>query len=260
MDWNALWQAVVTSAWAGAGATGVGALPALAMRSLGERSRAVLGGFSGGVMLAATFFSLLSPGLDEAVDLWGKWGGLVAASAAFGAGICFVALMHCFLPHEHFEKGRDGAAAERLARTWLFVLAITIHNFPEGLAVGVGAASGESSLQLPIALGIAFQNAPEGLVVAVSLMREGYGRGRAIAMALATGLVEPIGAACGALGLGISHDLLPLGLSFSAGAMLFVIQDEVLPEAYRGPHPDHATMGAMVGFVLMMVLDVAFAS
>lgn len=254
--------AVLTSLVAGTLATGVGALPAAAMRDLGDRARAALSGFSAGVMLAATFFSLLGPGLDLAVERWSRWGGVGAGAGGFAVGVGAIALLHRFSPHEHFLKGVEhvGRSSAALARTWLFVIAITLHNLPEGLAVGVGVGSGDVHIAMPIALGIGFQNAPEGLVVAVSLVREGYSRWLAIGVAFLSGAVEPIGAALGAASIAVSAAVLPVALCFSAGAMLFVISDEVLPESHRGEHSGAATWGVMLGFVLMMVLDVAFAA
>lgn len=211
-------------------------------------------------MLAATFFSLLGPGLEEATARWDRWGGLGIATVALVSGAALVAILHRYSPHEHFIKGPEGADKTRLARVWLFVIAITLHNFPEGLAVGVGAASGELDIALPITLGIGLQNIPEGLVVALSLLREGYARDRAVLVGCATGLVEPIGALVGAGVLAVSSTILPAVLCFSAGAMLFVISDEVIPESHQGPHAGAATWGVVGGFVLMMVLDVAFAA
>jgi zinc transporter, ZIP family len=252
--------ALVASLLAGAGATAVGALPALVLPSISERTRAILGGLSGGIMLAATFFSLLGPGLEAATARWDRWGGLLVATAGLVAGAALVATLHRYSPHEHFIKGPEGADRTRLSRAWLFVIAITLHNFPEGLAVGVGAASGELDIALPITLGIGLQNVPEGLVVALSLLREGYARDRAVLVGCATGLVEPIGALIGAAALALSAALLPAALCFAAGAMLFVISDEVIPESHQGPHAGVATWGLIAGFVLMMVLDVAFAA
>lgn len=245
---------------AGFGATAIGALPAFFVRSVSDRQRAALGGLAGGIMLAATFFSLLAPGLHRASEAHGRWLGMAIAAGSFVVGTVFVAVLHHLSPHEHFIKGPEGADRSRLARAWLFVIAITLHNFPEGLAVGVGGASGTLEIAMPIALGIGLQNVPEGFVVAVSLLREGYAPSRAVAIGCATGLVEPVGALLGAGVLTVSASLLPGTLCFAAGAMLFVISDEVLPEAHRGEHGALATWGTMLGFVLMMVLDVAFAA
>lgn len=252
-------QALVLGLVSGAGATSLGASLSFFVRHVSERGRAMLGGFAGGVMLAATFFSLLSPGLTRATEENGRWIGMVLAVGSLVAGTLFVAVLHHFSPHEHFIKGPEGADRSRLGRAWLFVIAITLHNFPEGLAVGVGGVSGTLAIAMPIVIGIGLQNVPEGLVVAVSLLREGYSTRRAIAIGCATGLVEPVGAMLGAGVLGISAAFLPAALCFSAGAMLFVICDEVLPEAHRGEHGTVATWGNMLGFILMMVLDVAFA-
>lgn len=253
-------DAIVLASLSGALATGVGALPAWFLRDLSPRARAALGGLAAGIMLAATFFSLLQPGMALAIAEHGRAGGAGAAAGGLIVGTGFVALLHRYAPHEHFLKGVEGERRVALARTWLFVIAITIHNFPEGLAVGVGAASGETSISMPIAIGIGLQNVPEGLIVAASLVREGYPRGKAIGIAWLTGLVEVVGAALGAGALTLSESLLPIALTFSAGAMLFVISDEVLPESHRGDHASAATWGTMLGFVLMMVLDTAFAS
>ncbi|MDQ3032571.1 MAG: ZIP family metal transporter [Myxococcota bacterium] len=263
---ESLWiDAVLTSLWAGGLATGLGALPALALRSLSERAHAGLAGFAGGVMLAATFFSLLAPGIELANARWAGAVAIAVAAGAFALGTGGIALVHRFLPHEHLMERPEASAARvldrggaSLGRTWLFVLAITLHNVPEGLAVGVGVGSGEESIGLPIALAIAAQNAPEGLVVAISLIREGYGRWMSVGVALLTGMVEPIGAAAGAGSLAISAAALPIALCFAAGTMLFVISDEVLPESHRSGHRGAATSGVMLGFVLMMVLDTAF--
>lgn len=260
MGSSPLLTAFVLALASGAGATSLGALVAFVVPSVGERSRTVLGGLAGGVMLAATFFSLLGPGLERASAEQGRWLGMLVAIVAFAAGTLFVAVLHHLSPHEHFIKGPEGADRSRLARAWLFVIAITLHNFPEGLAVGVGGASGTLDIAMPLALGIGLQNVPEGFVVAVSLLREGYTPARAVGIGCLTGLVEPIGAVFGAGVLAISTALLPAALCFAAGAMLFVICDEVLPESHRGEHASLATWGTMLGFVLMMVLDVAFAA
>lgn len=257
---TSLWiDAVLTSLWAGGLATGLGALPALGLRSLDARARAALSGFAAGVMLAATFFSLLAPGMDLAAERWARPGGVLAAAGGFVLGVTAIAVVHRLLPHTHFIKGPEGGAERgALGRTWLFVLAITLHNLPEGLAVGVGVASGDEAIGMPIALAMAAQNAPEGLVVATALITTGYGRGRAVGVALLTGMVEPIGAAVGAASVALSAAMLPIALCFAAGAMLFVISDEVLPESHRGEHSGTATWGVMLGFVLLMVLDTAF--
>ena len=164
--------------------------------------------------------------------------------------------MNTLLPHEHFRTGREGPAAASLRRVWLFVIAITIHNFPEGLAVGVGFGAHGLEGGLPLALGIGLQNAPEGLAVAVALLGEGYAKGRAWGIAALTGLVEPVGGLLGAGVVALSEPLLPWGLAFAAGAMLFVISHEIIPETHRNGHQNKATLGLAVGLVIMLFLDV----
>ena len=136
------------------------------------------------------------------------------------------------------------------------MLAITLHNVPEGLAVGVGFGTGDLGPATALAIGIGLQNIPEGLAVAVALLTLGYSRGQAVAVATATGLVEPVGGLIGVVAVTLAEPLLPWGLAFAAGAMIFVISDEIIPETHRHNHQNQATGGLMVGFVLMMFLDV----
>jgi zinc transporter, ZIP family len=166
--------------------------------------------------------------------------------------------IHRYLPHEHFIKGREGMDAANLRRIWLFVFAIGLHNLPEGLAVGVGVGgdrSADGAAGLAITLGIALQNMPEGLIVAVALAGEGYSRGFAFMIAVLSGLVEPIAGLFGAFAVNIAGMMLPWGLAFAAGAMLFVISDEIVPETHRRGHATEATFGLMTGFVFMMMLS-----
>jgi len=240
-------------------ATGVGALPGLAFPNLSRKTLDVLLGFAAGVMLAATAFSLVVPGVEYGKAIYGTtyWAVLVMAGGIlFGA----VFLDRCdkWIPHEHFFKGHEGPTV-RLKKTWLFVLAITLHNFPEGLAVGVGFGGGteEAVAQgTTLAFGIGLQNMPEGLAVLLPLLREGYGRGRALWIATASGLVEPVAGLLGAGLVGYFDKVLPFGMAFAAGAMLFVISDEIIPETHRGGYERAATFGVMVGFVLMMAMDI----
>ena len=237
--------------------TTVGALPVLFGRAPGERTRDTLLGFAAGVMLAASFFSLIVPSLDISERLYGE--GAAPAAVAVGGillGAIAVAALNRFLPHEHFVQGREGPEAASLRKVWLFIIAITIHNLPEGLAVGVGFGSGDTANGTALAIGIGLQNAPEGLAVAVALMGEGYGRVRAFAIAALTGLVEPIGGLVGAAAVSISEPILPWGLTFAAGAMLYVISHEIIPETHRRGFQNEATAGLTVGLCLMLFLDV----
>ena len=237
--------------------TAVGALPVLFGRNISRYWNDVLLGFAAGVMLSASFFSLILPGIESAAARTGSEAiaALIAAGGILlGAGA--IALLNESLPHEHFIEGREGADPGALGRIWLFVIAITIHNVPEGMAVGIGFGGGDVALGLSLAMGIGLQNAPEGLAVAVALRGLGYGRGRAVGIALLTGLVEPLGGLVGVAAVTLAAPLLPWGLTFAAGAMLYVISHEIIPETHRHGHQNAATAGLIAGLVLMMFLDV----
>ena len=237
--------------------TAFGAVPVLFGRTPSRETRDISLGFAAGVMLAASFFSLIIPALDAAETTYGA-GAVPAAIACAGIllGMGAVAVLNERLPHEHFRSGREGPASESLRRIWLFIIAITIHNLPEGLAVGVGFGAGGFQGGFPIALGIGLQNAPEGLAVAVALLGEGYGPRRAFGIAALTGLVEPVTGLLGAAVIVVAQPLLPWGLAFAAGAMLYVISHEIIPETHRSGHQNKATTGLAIGLVVMLFLDV----
>ncbi|SDG94794.1 zinc transporter, ZIP family [Sulfitobacter delicatus] len=237
--------------------TAVGAVPVLFGSTPSREMRDMLLGFAAGVMLAASFFSLIIPALEAAEKQFDNGAAPAAiVCVAILLGMAAVAVMNELLPHEHFKTGREGPASASLRRVWLFIIAITIHNFPEGLAVGVGFGADGITGGLPLALGIGLQNAPEGLAVAVALLGEGYAKGRAWGIAALTGLVEPIGGLLGAGIIALAEPLLPWGLAFAAGAMLFVISHEIIPETHRCGYQNKATLGLAIGLVLMLFLDV----
>jgi ZIP family zinc transporter len=151
--------------------------------------------------------------------------------------------------------GREGPETEDLSRIWLFVIAITVHNFPEGMGVGVGFGGGDISNGITLATGIGIQNVPEGLAVAVSLLAAGYARLQAFVVAFLTGLAAPIGGLAGSAAVALAAPMLPWTLGFAAGAMLFVISDEIIPETHRGDFQNLATFSLLVGFSIMMFLD-----
>ncbi|MBW4683494.1 MAG: ZIP family metal transporter [Komarekiella atlantica HA4396-MV6] len=242
----------------GAGlATVIGALPVLLPINLTQRVQGIMLGFGGGVMLAATSFSLIVPA-KEAATAQGQSQASAALIIVAGMllGGVFLQLAHRFLPHEHFFKGQENVRRNNLQRIWLFIAAITIHNFPEGLAVGVNFANNISD-GIPVALGIGLQNIPEGLVVALSLVSEKYSPGYAVWISLLTGLVEPIGGLIGVGVVSVANFVLPWAMAFAAGAMLFVISDEIIPESHRKGLEKEGTIGVMLGFVVMMFLDIA---
>jgi len=250
-----IWTGFLASLGAGA-MTGVGALPLFMPFGISTRAQDVMLGFAAGVMLAASAFSLIVPGLEAAAA---DYGGAWPAALTVGCGILLGAValwgINERVPHEHFILGREGAMSTSLRRIWLFVIAITLHNFPEGLAVGVGYGSGNLGAANALAIGIGLQNLPEGLAVAMALWGEDYSRGQAFMVALLTGMVEPIGGLIGVTAVTLAEPLLPWGLAFAAGAMIFVISSEIIPETHRLGFKTEGTFGLMIGFVVMMVLD-----
>lgn len=240
-------------------ATAIGALPILFTTKLEKKWQGILLGLGGGVMLAATTFSLIIPGTEAAISLgYSKQQAALIVSIGIILGAGFLWLLHNHFPHEHFFQGQEGKITENFQRIWLFVLAITLHNFPEGLAVGVGFGDGNITHGLPLALGIGLQNMPEGLVVALALRELDYSIAVAFGISMLTGLVEPIGGAIGAGVVSFGQSFLPWGMAAAAGAMLFVIVDEIIPEIDHKSIAQEGTLGIMSGFVAMMFLDIAF--
>jgi len=230
-------------------ATGLGAVPVLFMKEISHRALDAMLGFAAGVMLAATAFSLLVP----AIELGGVW----LAVVGFIVGGLFVFLLDRYVPHEHLIKGHEGPSSS-LSKVTLLILAITIHNFPEGLAVGVSFGTGDTAAGIVIATAIALQNIPEGSAVAFPLIREGFKRRRALWYATLTGLIEPVGGLIGVSMVTLARPLLPSGLAFAAGAMAYVVSHEMIPESHRRGHEIEGTFGFIIGFAVMMVLDTVF--
>lgn len=249
MNGEIIWFGSVASLLAGL-ATGAGALPVLFIKKVSDKLLDVMLGFSAGVMLAATFFSLIISTI-ELSSVWVAVLGVILGAVALH-------LVDRFIPHFHPALGAEGPSS-RLSRVWLFALAIIIHNFPEGLAVGVSFGSGNAAAGLVVAMAIGLQNMPEGLAVALPLLREGYSRQRSLWYGTLTGLVEPVGGLLGIALVSIFHPILPWALAFAAGAMLFVVSDEVIPESHRKGFEREATFGLVAGFVIMMLLDSLFA-
>lgn len=241
-------------------ATAAGTLPVLLSQSFSQRTYDAFFGLGAGVMLAATAFSLVQPAIAAARQ---AGAGPMAASAICGGGIllgaALVLQLNRLLSVDRIMAGMDAARADRIKRAWMFVGAVTIHNLPEGLAIGVAYGGVEMLKAHSLATGIALQDIPEGLVVALALRTAGYGRAFAVLLGAASGLIEPVAALAGAAVIDVSAPLLPWGLAFAAGAMLFVICHDVVPESHRHGNCASASSAVVVGFIIMMMLDTALA-
>ena len=219
-------------------------------------------GFASGVMVAASVWSLLMPSMDMAADM-GKF-AFVPAAVGFLLGIAFLLAMDHLVPHLHMDCEEPEGLKSSWKKTTMLVLAVTLHNIPEGMAVGVvfaGMLQGEGLITLTgafaLSLGIAIQNFPEGAIISLPLKSEGFGSGKAFLYGAASGIVEPIGAALTVLLAAYITPVLPYLLSFAAGAMIYVVVEELIPESAEGEHSNIGTIGFAAGFVLMMILDVA---
>ncbi|WP_312649834.1 ZIP family metal transporter [Proteiniclasticum sp.] len=246
------------------GVTALGSSLVFFFKTINKKVFDTMLGFAAGVMIAASFWSLISPGLDLAEEMgFNPW--MIAAAGFMGGGL-FLFIVDKSLPHMHLgltPKEKEGPKTS-LQRSILLVLAITLHNIPEGLAVGVAfgavAAGIESSSMagaIALAIGIGLQNFPEGAAVSIPLRREGMSRSKAFLYGQASGIVEPIAGVLGALLVLSIRSLLPFALCFAAGAMIYVVAEELIPEAQSNNNSDYATWGVMIGFTIMMVLDVA---
>lgn len=238
-------------------ATLVGALPILSIGRPTEAQQNLMLGFAAGVMLAASFFSLIIPGIEQAEA---QGASRAAASATIVVailigGACLAQLNAIVPPLDRLGLGPEAIADARFRKVWLFVAAITLHNFPEGLAVGVSFGGGDVGAGIATATGIGLQNMPEGLAVAGSLASLGYSRRAALGAALASGLVEPVAGLFGAALVSIALPLLPWGLGFAAGAMIWVVASEIIPETHARVDARTASAGLMVGLVAMLFLD-----
>lgn len=233
--------------------TALGAVPVFFTKNVSQKLLDVMLGLAAGIMLSATCFSLVMPSIEYG---GGDFKAVMITSAGIVLGAFIIDMIDKFSPHEHLiDKRREGVSSS-LSQIWLFIIAITIHNFPEGMATGVGFGTENIGDGLALALGIGIQNMPEGLAVALSLMREKYSVRYAFIVAALTGLVEPVGAVLGFGLVNIFKPVLPVVLASAAGAMLFVICDEIIPETHSKGYEREATYGVIFGFVIMMVLDI----
>ncbi len=252
------------------GVTALGAALVFFFKTIERNIFNLMLGFASGVMIAASFWSLLAPAITMAEDQ-GSIAWLVVA-IGFAAGGLFLYFADKTIPHMHFGPNHEKEGLPtRLKRTVLLVFAITLHNIPEGLAVGVafgavhyvtGDATGATLAAIGLAIGIGIQNFPEGAAVSIPLRQEGMSRTKAFLLGQASGFVEPMAGVLGAYLVLVVRPLLPYALAFAAGAMIYVVVEELIPEAQqkvtpRGAH--YAVLGVMVGFIVMMVLDVALS-
>ena len=221
-----------------------------------------LTGFAAGVMVAASVWSLLLPALSQASGM-GRW-SFVPAVVGFWAGIMFLFLLDNIIPHLHSDTEQAEGPRANLKKTTMLVLAVTLHNIPEGMAVGVvfaGYLTGNAQITaagaMALAIGIAIQNFPEGAIISMPLRSEGMNKGKAFLGGMLSGIVEPIGAVLTILAASLIVPALPYFLSYAAGAMLYVVVEELIPEMSEGEHSDIGTIFFAVGFSVMMVLDVA---
>lgn len=246
------------------GLTALGASLVFFIRRENRKLLDVMLGFTGGVMIAASFWSLLAPAIEMSEGRGGpSW---LPAAVGFSLGAAFLRLADFVTPHVHLKAPIESAEGipTKLERTTLLVLAITLHNIPEGLAVGVAFGAAAHGLEsatvasaVVLAVGIGIQNFPEGLAVSMPLRREGFSRAKSFWYGQLSGVVEPVAGVLGAAAVLTWQPILPYALAFAAGAMIFVVVEEVIPEAQSSGNSDAATMGLVAGFVVMMILDVA---
>lgn len=262
-NFNPIWQALLATCFTWF-VTALGASAVFFFKSVDPRTLDGMLGFAAGVMIAASYWSLLAPAISLA-EQTGQTAWLVAA-VGFLLGGAFLWGVDKVMPHLHL--GLPESEAEGIKTRWhrsiLLVLAITLHNFPEGLAVGVafgalgvGIPGTSLGAAIALAIGIGLQNFPEGVAVSIPLRREGLSRRRAFLYGQSSGLVEPLAGILGAAAVTFVQPILPYALAFAAGAMIFVVAEELIPESHLGEHTHIATSGTMLGFAVMMILDVA---
>ena len=231
-------------------------------KEINKKLERLLLGFAAGVMIAASIWSLIIPSMDMAkeqgVVIW------LPAAIGFGLGIFFLLALDHLIPHLHFRKDKPEGIKAKLKNSTMMVLAVTLHNIPEGMAAGVvfaGVMTQSSGITLAgalaLAIGIAIQNFPEGAIISMPLRAEGVSKPKAFLYGMLSGIVEPIGAIITMLITSTVLPVLPYILAFAAGAMIYVVVEELIPEAQEGEHSDIGTIGVAIGFVLMMILDVA---
>ena len=248
-------QIVLLTALGVGASTVIGSLIGFLFKKLSHKFSDIILAFAAGVMLAAAVLGLILP----SIEYGGKWGIIVAVAGIF-AGALSLNLIDKLVPHLHKLAGADieshGSANTNLGKVMLFVLAIAIHNLPEGIAAGVGFGSGNTSQAFLIAGGIALQNVPEGMVIIAPMLSAGIKPGKTFFIAMLTGLVEVVGTLLGYFAVNIASVILPFALAFAGGTMIYVVSDEMIPETHAHGSERGATYALLVGFCLMLVSDV----
>ncbi len=246
-------EIVILTAIGVGGATVFGAVMGLIFKGISHKFSDIILSFAAGVMLAAAVFGLIIPSLEYG----GKWGIITTVSGIF-TGAIFLNLLDKLVPHLHKMAGGDIESHQNnnLSKVLLFVIAIAIHNLPEGLAAGVGFGSGDVGQALMIAGGIALQNIPEGMVIIGPMLAAGVKPGRTFLIAMVTGLVEVLGTFLGYFAVSVTSAILPFALAFAGGTMIYVISDEIIPETHAHGSQRGATYALLIGFCVMMITDV----
>lgn len=245
--------------------TTVGSAVVFFFRSERKLMHHIFLGFAAGVMIAASMWSLLEPAIEQATEMGIP--GWLPAAGGFMLGVLFLMALDSYLPHLHPDAQEPEGVSSSWKRTTLLVSAVTLHNIPEGMSVGLlfamaaqaagAAADAYLGMAIALAIGIGLQNFPEGAAISLPLAREGMGRGKAFVMGSLSGIVEPIFGILVVLASGWISPFMPWLLAFAAGAMIYVVVEELIPEAHLGEHSNVGTLGVISGFVIMMVLDVA---
>lgn len=246
--------------------TVLGASSVFFVKEVNDRFLAIMQGCAAGIMTAASFWSLLAPALEHASQEGGPLPAWIPAAVGFLVGGLFLRSIDYIIPHIHYagDHGDTNVMKSKISRTWMLFLAVTIHNLPEGMALGVAFAAAGSGIEgasltsaISLAIGIGIQNIPEGSALSLPLRAEGRSKWDAFNLGQLSALVEPLGAILGAFAVIVVSQILPYALSFAAGAMIFVVVEELIPESQASNNTDNATLAFMVGFVIMMILDVA---
>ncbi|MBR2638313.1 MAG: ZIP family metal transporter [Bacteroidaceae bacterium] len=240
--------------------TTIGAATVFLIRDkIGDKTQKMMLGFASGIMMAACFWSLLQPAMEQSGS---GLGGLLPILSGFILGMGFLFILDSFVPHQHIDNNNPEGIHSSLPRSIKLMMAVALHNIPEGMAIGAvfaGVAGGDESMSyaaaLALSIGMAIQNIPEGAIISIPLRTEGKSRKRAFLMGALSGLVEPLAAIATLLFLGSSTTTMPLLLSFAAGAMLYVIIEELIPSSQSGKHSNVGTIGFAIGFATMMILD-----